>query len=230
VVPARACSTTPAWNASRTDVCRSLSLPQAPGPFLDSLGGELGAAYRRTIAALHPDHPVQQLAAGRLAVEQLDALPEPQSLLAVRELINQRLPDADLPDLLLEIATKTAFLDGFTHDHEPNARLSDLHISICAVLVAQACNVGYQPLIDESVPALREVRLKYVARHYIRPETLIAANARIVDYHARLELATRWGWRRSRLDRRAALRGPPTAPSTPASTAATTTAAAASPP
>jgi TnpA family transposase len=35
-------------------------------------------------------------------------------------------------------------------------------------------------------------RLKYVARHYIRPEALIAANARIVDYLA-LELATRWG-------------------------------------
>jgi hypothetical protein len=40
---------------------------------------------------------------------------------------------------------------------------------------------------------LREARLKYVARHYIRPETLIAANARIVDHHADLELATRWG-------------------------------------
>ena len=38
-----------------------------------------------------------------------------------------------------------------------------------------------------------EARLKYVARHYIRPETLIAANAPIVDYHARLELVTRWG-------------------------------------
>ena len=183
----------PAWQASRADVCRSPSLPERPHR---SSSASATSSTPRTSARpkrCTRDHPVHQLAAGRLTVEQLDALPEPDSLLTLREQINQRLPDADLPDLLLEIATKTGFLDGFTHEHEPNARLSDLNISICAVLVAQACNVGYQPLIDESIPALREARLKYVARHYIRPETLIAANARIVDYHARLELATRWG-------------------------------------
>jgi TnpA family transposase len=183
----------PAWRSSRTDVCRSLSLPDAPGPFLERLGVELDAAYRRTLEGLHADHPVHELAAGRLPVEQLDALPEPESLLALRGQVDRRLPDADLPDLLLEIAAKTGFIDGFTHEHEPGAQLSDLQTSICAVLLAQACNVDYAPLVDETVPALREARLKYVARHYIRPETLIAANARIVDFHAALELATRWG-------------------------------------
>jgi len=182
-----------AWEASRADVCRSLSLPQTPEPFLRRLGAELDAAYRRTLEGLHPDHPVHGLAAGRLSVEALDALPEPPSLTWLRGQVDERLPDADLPDLLLEIAAKTGFIDGFTHDHEPHALLSDLQTSICAVLVAQACNVGYAPLVNEAVPALREARLKYVARHYIRPETLIAANARIVDYHAALELATRWG-------------------------------------
>jgi hypothetical protein len=61
------------------------------------------------------------------------------------------------------------------------------------VLVAQACNVGYKPLVDESNPALREARLRYVAQRYLRPETLAAANARIVDFHAKLPLAERWG-------------------------------------
>ncbi len=183
----------PAWNASRGDVCRSLSLPQAPGLFIEDLGAELDGAYRRTLDSLDPEHPIHGLAAGRLPVEQLDALPEPASLIALRAQVAQRLPDADLPDLLLEIAAKTGFLDGFAHEHEARAHLSDLQTSICAVLVAQACNVGYAPLVDETVPALRLARLKYVARHYIRPETLIAANARIVDHHAGLQLATRWG-------------------------------------
>ena len=66
-------------------------------------------------------------------------------------------------------------------------------MSIIAVLIAQACDVGYKPLVDENVPALHVERLKYVARHYIRPETLIAANALIVDYHANLPLAIEWG-------------------------------------
>jgi TnpA family transposase len=61
------------------------------------------------------------------------------------------------------------------------------------VLVAQACNVGYTPLVDESNPALREARLRYVAQRYLRPETIAAANARIVELHASLGLAERWG-------------------------------------
>jgi TnpA family transposase len=79
------------------------------------------------------------------------------------------------------------------HEREPSARLSDLEASIIAVLIAQARNVGYKPLVDENVPALRLERLKYVARHYVRPDTLIAANALIVDYHAKLPLAIEWG-------------------------------------
>lgn len=90
---------------------------------------------------------------------------------------------------MLEIAAKTEFLHAFTNDHEPNAQLRDLEISLCAVLVAQACNVGYRPLVDDSNPALRESRLRYVAQRYLRADTLAAANARIVDYQAKLALA-----------------------------------------
>jgi TnpA family transposase len=103
------------------------------------------------------------------------------------------MPPADLPDLALEIAAKTGFLEAFTNDHEPNAQVHDLEISLCAVLVAQACNVGYRPLVDDSNPALRESRLRYVAQRYLRADTLAAANARIVDYHAKMPLAERWG-------------------------------------
>jgi TnpA family transposase len=73
------------------------------------------------------------------------------------------------------------------------AKLDKLATSLCAVLVAQACNVGYKPLVDDSNPALREARLRYVAQRYPRPETLTAANARIADVHAKLPLAERWG-------------------------------------
>jgi hypothetical protein len=94
---------------------------------------------------------------------------------------------------VLEIAAKTGFIEAFTNDQEPGAKLEGLATSLCAVLVAQACNVGYKPLVDDSNPALREARLRYVAQRYLRPETLAAANARIVDVQATLPLAERWG-------------------------------------
>ena len=183
-----------AWDASREDTCRALSLPVEPDPFIEQLAGELDDAYQRTRDALTLQHAIHDLAAcGELPVERLDALPEPVSLTALRARVDSLMPPADLPDLVLEIATKTGFLEGFTNDHEPNAQLHDLDISLCAVLVAQACNVGYRPLVDESNPALRESRLRYVAQRYLRADTLAAANARIVDYHAKLGLAERWG-------------------------------------
>ena len=182
-----------AWDASRADTQRSLSLPAQPGPFLQQLGGELDDAYRRTREGLTPEHPIHEFAAGGLRVERLDALPEPATLTTLRERVDALLPAADLPDLVLEIAAKTGFIDAFTNDQEPGAKLDGLATSLCAVLVAQACNVGYKPLVDESNPALREARLRYIAQRYLRPETLAAANGRIVDVHAKLPLAERWG-------------------------------------
>ena len=182
-----------AWNASRRETRTSLRLPESPDAFVDMLGSELNAAYARTLEGLRRDHPIFEVAQGRVDLHKLDALEEPSSLKALRARIDSILPDADLPELLHEIAARTGFTKPFTHEREPTARLGDLDVSIIAVLIAQACNVGYKPLIDESVPALRLERLKYIARHYIRPETLIAANALIVDYHSKLPLAIEWG-------------------------------------
>jgi TnpA family transposase len=183
-----------AWDASREDTCRALSLPIEADAFIEQLAEDLDDAYRRTREGLTADHAIHALAAsGELPVDRLDALPEPKSLTTLRARVDALIPPADLPDVVLEITAKTEFLDAFTNDHEPNAQLHDLDVSLCAVLVAQACNVGYRPLVDDSNPALRESRLRYVAQRYLRADTLAAANARIVDHHAKLTLAERWG-------------------------------------
>lgn len=53
----------------------------------------------------------------------------------------------------LEIVVKTGrFIDAFSNDHEPGAKLEWPAASICAALVAQACNIGYKPLVDEEQP------------------------------------------------------------------------------
>ena len=181
-----------AWEISREQTRTSLKLPTDPKEFVAILGTELDAAYQRTLDGLRRDHPIFEVAEGRIDLEKLDAFDEPSSLRALRARIDAMLPDVDLPELLLEIATRTRFTTAFTHEREPSARLSDLEVSIIAVLIAQACNVGYKPLVDEKVPALRLERLKYVARHYVRPES-DRRHAMIVDYHAKLPLAIEWG-------------------------------------
>ncbi|MGO9754150.1 MAG: hypothetical protein ACLP22_22255 [Solirubrobacteraceae bacterium] len=112
-----------------------MKLPKDPKEFVAILGTELDAAYRRTLDGLR-DHAIFAVAEGRIDLEKLDALDEPSSLRALRARIDATLPEVDLPELLLEIATRTRFTTAFTHEREPSARLSDLEVSIIAVLIA----------------------------------------------------------------------------------------------
>ena len=129
----------------------------------------------------------------RLEVTNLDSLDEPGSLLQLREDVQQRLPRLDLPQLILEIDSQTGFLDEFTHVSEGSARVSDLHVSLCAVLVSEACNIGIEPLIRTDNPALTRSRLQWVQQNYIRADTLAAANARLVEAQTEIPLALAWG-------------------------------------
>jgi TnpA family transposase len=93
----------------------------------------------------------------------------------------------------LEIHAHTGFLDEFTHVSESNARADDLAISICAVLIAEACNIGLEPLIKSHIPALTRHRLSWVKQNYLRAETLVKSNALLVNHQATLPLANKWG-------------------------------------
>jgi TnpA family transposase len=81
----------------------------------------------------------------------------------------------------------------FTHVSEGTARVENLPISICASLLAEACNVGLEPLVRNDVAALTRGRLDWVLQNYLRADTLTTANARLVDYQTTLWLAQQWG-------------------------------------
>ena len=71
--------------------------------------------------------------------------------------------------------------------------MTDLPISLCAVLLAEACNIGLEPVVRADVPALTRSRLGWVQQNYVRAETLTRANARLVDTQAKIPLAQAWG-------------------------------------
>jgi TnpA family transposase len=76
---------------------------------------------------------------------------------------------------------------------ERTARATDLNTSLCAVLLAEACNTGLEPLINNDIPALRRDRLSWVNQNYIPEETLLAANAKLVSAQNQIALAHAWG-------------------------------------
>lgn len=184
------------WEANRVQVCRSLGHPTNSDEALKGLTKQLDAAYRQTVGRLGKNDAVRvehQNGKPTLIITNLDKLDESQSLITLREQVAALLPRIDLTELLLEIHTHTSFADAFTHVSEANARVSDLSISLCAVLLAEACNIGLEPLIQANVPTLARHRLHWVRQNYFRAETLVAANTRLVDHQSTILLARAWG-------------------------------------
>ena len=84
-------------------------------------------------------------------------------------------------------------MSAFTHLTERSARALDLTTSLCAVLLAEACNTGPEPFVRIETLALRRDRLLWVDQNYLRDDTLIAANAVLVAAQNRIALAKTWG-------------------------------------
>lgn len=86
------------------------------------------------------------------------------------------MPKIDLPDLLLEVNQQLDLTSCFHHINESNTRMDHLDISFLAVLLAEACNIGFSPVSKEGIESLKYDRLMYVNHQYVRLDTLSATN------------------------------------------------------
>lgn len=184
------------WTAVRAQICRSLNLAPTPENELIQLKQQLSDAYHRTAQNLPTNAAVRiEEENGRptLTLSPLEKLEEPESLRSLKAQVAALLPRVDLPEALLEIHEKTGFLNAFTHAHEEGVRADNVTTSLCAVLVAMASNIGLRPLQRKDTPALTRHRLAWIQQHYIRPETLIEANACLVNAQRHVPIVQAWG-------------------------------------
>ncbi|WP_245546992.1 Tn3 family transposase [Nocardia brevicatena] len=182
------------WEQSREAGMNALGLPDNPHPVLAGHAAALDGAYRELVQRLGDDAPASVDAEGRLHVAALTAVPDPPSLVDLRIRVEAMLPRVDLPELVLEVMSwLPEFTGAFTHVSGNPARVADLGLSVAAVLCAHAMNVGFKPVVSPGVEALTRDRLHHVDQHYLRFDTLAAANAVLVDAQADIELAQVWG-------------------------------------
>ncbi len=184
------------WRSLKTRFCHSMSHPKSGEEAAALLSVQLDGSYRDTLAGLNENtalllHPKNENR--NFTLSPFDRLEEPESLIQLKNEVSARLPRVDLPEVLLEIHALTGFANEFTHLSEENARAEDLVISLCATLMAQACNTGLEPVIDASFLPLTRHRLSWTMQNYFRAETLIAANARLVGFQSTVPLAGLWG-------------------------------------
>lgn len=185
-----------AWEAARPQVCRTLQREVHAETELKALGDRLAEAYERTASHLPTNAAVVLTESGgkqTVTLSGLDRLDETARLIRLREQVGMLLPRVDLPEILLEIHQRTGFADEFFHVTEAGTRIQDLAVSVCAALIAEACNIGLEPLVRKDHPALSRDRLTWVQQNYFRAETLTRANARLVAAQTRIPLAQAWG-------------------------------------
>ncbi|WP_244393926.1 MULTISPECIES: Tn3 family transposase [Brucella] len=185
-----------AWEASRPTVCRTLGVFTVADEELRRLSSRLDMAYRQTAERIPMNPAVTILNTNEgpdLFLERLEKIEEPPSLIALRAAIDARLPRLDLPELIMEMHARTGFADLFTHASEGSTRADNIVTGICALLVAEATNTGFEPMARLDVPALRRSRLSWVKQNFLRAETLTAANAALVAAQNAIPLARKWG-------------------------------------
>jgi len=184
------------WLASRPNICKTLGRQETAKEELLELDRQLDEAYQRT-AKNFPSNASVRIEnkdnRNTLVVTGLDKLEEPFSLIELRQKVSELLPRVDLPEVLLEVHNRTGFAYEFTHISERDSRVTDLSISVCAVLLAEACNIGLEPVVQQDTQALKRSRLSWIQQNYIRADTITRANAKLVDAQTYIPLAQCWG-------------------------------------
>ena len=190
----------PQWEAVQADVLHGLSLDQPVGEHLAERVRALDAAWRlmaERLAEAGQDaklsFEVQPNGRLKLNVDRLGALGESKSLRWLRRTTGAMLPRIDLPDLLFEVDSWTGFLDAFVHLDGGRPRMDRVKTSLVALLVAEACNIGYTPVIDADDEALTRARLVHVDQYYLRADTIAAANAALITAQSRVPIVAHWG-------------------------------------
>ncbi|WP_155342709.1 Tn3 family transposase [Acrocarpospora pleiomorpha] len=170
----------------------SLEQEIEPAGHLAELAGALEGAYARVLDGLGVNTAVQ-FVGGRLQLERLGALAEPPLMKQLRALVDGMLPWVDFPELLLEVFDRTGLPADFTHISGADTTMEDFPMSLAALIVAEACNVGLVPIEKPNVPALTRARLQQVDQGYLRGETIAAANARLIATQADIDVVSAWG-------------------------------------
>ena len=185
-----------AWRKVRPQICLALGRTTIGEEEMSKMAKQLDHQYRRVAKRFEENKGVMIKNDGkydRIQVRRQKKLRRGERLKRLQEDVYSLLPQVDLPELLLEIHALTHFADEFTHISEDRSWVENLPLSICAVLMAVACNIGIDAVEQLGVSALERERLLWVQHNYIRDETLAKANARLVNAQANIPLAKLWG-------------------------------------
>lgn len=129
---------------------------------------------------------------GKLKLKRYDKIALPPSVAVLQKVINSRLPLIRIEQLLMEVDQLTGFSQHFTPVQGHHSRPPQFYKTLLAALISQATNLGVVSM-SASVKDTTVDMLRHVLNDFVREETLMAANAEIVNRHHELPLSAMHG-------------------------------------
>lgn len=178
------------WPALRSEVCHQVQVSENGLERLGQLQAELEDSLDRVDEALSHNKKVR-FDIDKLVVSPLEAEELPESSIRLQELVNERLPQVALTELLIEVDSWTHFTHHFEHAGGSEPRAKNLLVHLYASILAQACNLGLTTMAQ--IADLSYDQLAWCTNWYLREETLKTATAAIVNYQYHQPLSQFWG-------------------------------------
>lgn len=181
------------WDQQKEILLEQLNLPSSAREICLRLETDLELSYKEALNRWPTSKMARIENSDRLIISRLQKSYEKKEDKAFKLRIQQLLPKIDLTDLLLEVNQQLMLTRSFTHLSDKDTKMKDLDISLLAVLLSEACNIGFSPVSKEGIDSLKYDRLVYVNHHYIRIDTLSGANQKIIHAHKKLATSKIWG-------------------------------------
>ena len=185
------------WTKIRPAICKGLDRSENAEDQLALLQKQLDESYHRTEKNLgaNSNLKIEQNDKGkdRFVLSPLQPLAESAKLDNLKAQIKKLMPQLDLPSLIMEVNRWTNFDHQFLHLMGHQKKVPNFDMSLSAVLLSEACNIGIEPIQRPNNPILSKGRLDWVKQNYLLAENLTKANVKLVDYQYHLPLATHWG-------------------------------------
>jgi TnpA family transposase len=174
------------WHQTRASFVQTVERPVDATERLEALAGEQTDLLKR-LENERDETAEARLANGDLVV---DAAQDADAG-RLRKLIEPRLPEVDLPEVLIEVDGWTGFTDTLIPLSGNQRRSPDMPCLLYAVILAQATNLGLTGMANASQFSYQQ--LEWAWEQLCREDTLTAASANLVDFHHGLPLAHAWG-------------------------------------
>ena len=174
------------WRRVRCEFARAVERPIDGEQRLDTLAADQAKLLER-LARERDATAEAQLDDGELVVE----TDNDGDTGRLRKLIEPRLPELDLPELLVEVDGWTGFTEQMVPLSGNRRRSTDMPALLYAAILAQATNLGLSGMARASEFSYQQ--LEWAWEQLCREETLTAASACLVDYHHGLPLSQAWG-------------------------------------